>query len=152
MAAEEDTRSHEAKESHLSLEVLKYIDVLKASIAFHGNTFIKTLTIKISMNVLYRQHRSKTFFVVLNIILFLPVASGFVCSPVSQVKLGDLESSKIVLITGFEPFATHEVNPSQLIVESIHGENMSGFTVVSLCLPVNFTEAVNTIRDVIDHL
>ena len=46
-----------------------------------------------------------------------------------------------VLVTGFEPFGTHEVNPSALIAEALGG----------VVLPVSFARASGALRDAIDE-
>ena len=45
---------------------------------------------------------------------------------------------KSVLITGFEPFDHHTVNPSQLIAERLSGRIVSDARVVGLTLPVEW--------------
>ncbi|MDX6480409.1 MAG: pyroglutamyl-peptidase [Gaiellaceae bacterium] len=46
-----------------------------------------------------------------------------------------------VLVTGFEPFGVHEVNPSALIAEALEG----------VVLPVSFARASGALRDAIDE-
>ena len=45
----------------------------------------------------------------------------------------------IVLITGFEPFNGYEINPSQLIAETLNGQNIEDAEIIGIVLPVNFT-------------
>ncbi len=45
-----------------------------------------------------------------------------------------------VLITGFEPFGNRLTNPSQQIVEALHGETVAGVQIVALTLPVVYGE------------
>ena len=46
----------------------------------------------------------------------------------------------VVLLTGFEPFGEFKQNPSQQIVERLHGETIGGAQIVGLTLPVAFGE------------
>lgn len=46
----------------------------------------------------------------------------------------------IVLLTGFEPFRNHKMNPSQQVAERLHGEIIGGARVVGLTLPVVYGE------------
>ena len=48
----------------------------------------------------------------------------------------------IVLITGFEPFNGYEINPSQLIAETLNGQNIEDAEIIGIVLPVNFTTSV----------
>ncbi len=50
-------------------------------------------------------------------------------------------SSKTILLTGFPPFDSHSINPSALAVQALAGEMIAGHTVVSLILPVSFSQA-----------
>ena len=56
----------------------------------------------------------------------------------------------IVLITGFEPFDIYEVNPSQLIAESLHNQTIGDVRIVGLVLPVNYSTAGVIVADAID--
>ena len=51
----------------------------------------------------------------------------------------------IVLVTGFEPFAKYDVNPSQLIAETLNGEYINDVEVVGIVLPVDFDESVDIV-------
>lgn len=46
-----------------------------------------------------------------------------------------------IMITGFEPFSNHAVNPSQQIVESIVDETLKGVDLISAVLPVDYAQA-----------
>jgi len=51
------------------------------------------------------------------------------------------QSNKVILLTGFEPFAGHAVNPSEQIVQALDGELMGDYQIRGLVLPVVFGEA-----------
>jgi pyroglutamyl-peptidase len=46
----------------------------------------------------------------------------------------------VVLVTGFEPFGTHPVNPSGDLAKAVDGRRAGGLTVVSAVLPVSHGE------------
>lgn len=54
--------------------------------------------------------------------------------------------SRHVLLTGFEPFGTHPVNPSELLVRSLEGRVIGGRAVAVRILPVE----TRTLRDNLD--
>ena len=60
--------------------------------------------------------------------------------------------NQTVLLTGFEPFAGHAANPSQIIAERLHGETIGGARVVSLVLPVVFGADTERVFPAIDEL
>ena len=51
-----------------------------------------------------------------------------------------------VLLTGFEPFGGDPVNPSWLLAQALHGRQIAGHRVVSLCLPTVFGAASKRLR------
>lgn len=59
---------------------------------------------------------------------------------------------KRVLLTGFEPFDEHKVNPSQEIAERLDGEVIAGAEVCSLVLPVVFGKDVQLALPAIDQI
>lgn len=46
---------------------------------------------------------------------------------------------KKLLLTGFEPFLNFPVNPTQKIVDELHGEEIGGYKIFSKVLPVDFS-------------
>ncbi|MEM0466191.1 MAG: hypothetical protein QXX20_01115 [Candidatus Thermoplasmatota archaeon] len=60
-------------------------------------------------------------------------------------------SSPVVLVTGFEPFADFDINPSQIIVEELQNQTVHGLQVVGVVLPVNFTSADMILVQVLQH-
>ena len=59
-------------------------------------------------------------------------------------------SNPIVLLTGFGPFGEYDVNPSQFIAENLSGEVINGANIVSIILPVNYTESVEVVTKAIE--
>jgi pyroglutamyl-peptidase len=57
--------------------------------------------------------------------------------------------AKVVLVTGFEPFGTHDINPSQLIAETLNGSIISNASVIGIVLPVNFSTSVEKAKEAI---
>ena len=47
----------------------------------------------------------------------------------------------MILLTGFEPFADHAVNPTAQIARALHGKTINGLPVVAAVLPVSRAEA-----------
>lgn len=45
---------------------------------------------------------------------------------------------KKLLLTGFEPFLDHSINPTERIVRNLHGEKINSYTVTGEILPVDF--------------
>jgi len=56
----------------------------------------------------------------------------------------------IVLVTGFEPFSKYDVNPSQLIAETLNGEYINDIEIVGIVLPVDFDESVDIVVQAIE--
>jgi len=54
-----------------------------------------------------------------------------------------------ILLTGFEPFADVEVNPSQQVVEALSQQSIAGIHIVHAILPVEYELAGNQIRQLI---
>lgn len=80
------------------------------------------------------------------IILFL--SSSLSCSVYST----DIHSEPLkVLVTGFEPFGEHEINPSQLIAEALDGQYIDGAEIIGVVLPVDFDESVEVIIQAIEN-
>lgn len=50
--------------------------------------------------------------------------------------------ARVVLVTGFEAFGSHAVNPSQLIAEALNGSTLYGAEVIGVVLPVDFNRSV----------
>ncbi|WP_405098571.1 pyroglutamyl-peptidase I [Oceanobacillus sp. FSL H7-0719] len=50
---------------------------------------------------------------------------------------------KRLLLTGFEPFLKHPVNPTENIVKKLNGEQINGYQIISEILPVEFSKSGN---------
>lgn len=56
-----------------------------------------------------------------------------------------------ILLTGYEPFADHETNPSQRVAERLDETEIAGESVVGEVLPVEFDRVGPTVADLIDE-
>ena len=56
-----------------------------------------------------------------------------------------------ILLTGFEPFGGERVNPSQALVEALHGEKIAGRTIVAECLPCEFGRSIAALDGAIER-
>lgn len=57
-----------------------------------------------------------------------------------------------VLVTGFDPFGGHTVNPSWMAVQGLHGRQIGGHRIVGAQLPTVFGEALGTLRELLAEL
>ncbi|MFE8701824.1 pyroglutamyl-peptidase I [Cytobacillus sp. FJAT-54145] len=55
---------------------------------------------------------------------------------------------KKLLLTGFEPFLDHPINPTEKIVEQLKGKTIGNFEVIGELLPVDFEEGPKKILEV----
>lgn len=55
-------------------------------------------------------------------------------------------SAPTVLLTGFEPFGEHSVNPSWLAVQALHGRQIAGHRVVAARLPTVFDLSLSELQ------
>lgn len=53
---------------------------------------------------------------------------------------------KTLLLTGFEPFGGHAVNPSQLVATRLHGAEIAGHRVVGATLPCVFGRSLEELQ------
>ena len=63
-----------------------------------------------------------------------------------------MSKEPVILLTGFEPFGPHKVNPSGEIARALDGHTVSGVVVRSLILPVHQTQATAALERVLDTL
>lgn len=56
-----------------------------------------------------------------------------------------------LLLTGFDAFGGSAVNPSEQIVQALHGRQVAGHRVVGACLPTTFTGALPTLTRLVHH-
>jgi pyroglutamyl-peptidase len=90
-----------------------------------------------------KKMRSVRIFLSIGILLLFLTPAIFpigIAFKENQTKI--TEPNPIVLITGFEPFGTYDINPSQLIVEALNGTEIEGAQIIGIVVPVNFTESV----------
>ena len=59
---------------------------------------------------------------------------------------------KTLLLTGFEPFLTFPINPTNDIVKQLDGEVIGGYKIISLTLPVDYKESEKRILQAIDEV
>ena len=59
--------------------------------------------------------------------------------------------ARVVLVTGFEPFGSYAVNPSQLVAEALNGSMVYGAEVIGVVLPVDFNGSVMEAIQAIEH-
>lgn len=59
-------------------------------------------------------------------------------------------SGKVVLVTGFEPFGAHSINPSQLIAETLNGTTLNNASIIGIVLPVDFNKSLEGARAAIE--
>ncbi len=51
-----------------------------------------------------------------------------------------------VLVTGFEPFGGHTINPSWMAAQALHGRLVAGHRIVGAQLPVEFGQSMEALR------
>ena len=61
------------------------------------------------------------------------------------------DNSRRILLTGFEAFGLHEVNPSQQVVEVLAGEEFAGIALDTAVLPVEYAACDEALRALIAH-
>jgi len=87
-----------------------------------------------------------TIIILLIFILEFPTC----ISNINNIDHNKPSNSDIVLLTGFGPFDVYDINPSQLIVEELNGQNVEGAEIIGLILPVDFSTSVENITSAID--
>lgn len=95
--------------------------------------------------------KDKTIYVGILIFVFVfsTINYGGIATDVCKREVYTVDPS-VVLITGFEPFDIYEVNPSQLIAETLDGQVINGAEVVGIVLPVDFEESVENVTQAIE--
>lgn len=56
-----------------------------------------------------------------------------------------------VLVTGYEPFSTFDLNPSALVARALDGTDVSGVSVVGRVLPVDLAAMPGVLRDLLER-
>ncbi|WP_408007857.1 pyroglutamyl-peptidase I [Pseudalkalibacillus sp. A8] len=57
-----------------------------------------------------------------------------------------------LLLTGFEPFLDHGVNPTELIVKKLDGKTIGGYQVIGRVLPVEFDRSAEVLLGYVQEL
>lgn len=88
--------------------------------------------------------------------LFLLVSTGVLGSGYTFFSVADEVTGNVntltVLVTGFEPFDGYDVNPAQLIAETLNGETIGEATVVGISVPVEWNKSVSTVIQAIEDV
>ena len=93
-------------------------------------------------------HRSSLLII---LILIVPAITSFFPPHSVSSDLVTLDE-QTVLLTGFGPFHTFELNPSQLIVKTLNGSMIQEASVLGVILPVDFEESVACLIDAIEQV
>src|SRR2546426_12649654 len=52
-----------------------------------------------------------------------------------------MPEDRVILVTGFEPFGAHTVNPSEGLAKAVDGRRVGDFGILGAVLPVHHTDA-----------
>src|SRR6059036_1274939 len=52
-----------------------------------------------------------------------------------------MAEDRVILVTGFEPFAAHTINPSEGLAKAVDGRRVGDFGIVGMVLPVHHADA-----------
>lgn len=63
-----------------------------------------------------------------------------------------LRPMSALLVTGFEPFLTHDRNPSALLAQTLDGQSIGGHPVAGLTLPVTYAGAAPRLQQAIEAM
>ena len=69
----------------------------------------------------------------------------------SIVTIDKSSDEPTVLMTGFEPFDPYDVNPAQLIAESLDGQEIEGVRIVGISVPVDFNDSIAVVTQTIEQ-
>jgi len=67
------------------------------------------------------------------------------------LAMGNVSGEKIVLVTGFEPFGSYAVNPSEMIAGALNGSILDDAKIIGIVLPVDFDRSVENAIAAIEH-
>ncbi|MGM7702906.1 pyroglutamyl-peptidase I [Pseudalkalibacillus sp. Hm43] len=59
---------------------------------------------------------------------------------------------KKLLLTGFEPFLDHKMNPTEMIVKELDGKTIGAFEIIGHVLPVDYEQASPKLLNLVDEL
>ena len=92
------------------------------------------------------------FLIFLLILFFLFLNQISIHAEISDSNQFDIESNKIIYITGFTPFFNYSVNPSESIVNELNQTMIQNYSIFGRILPVDFVEAPLLIQEDIRDL
>jgi pyroglutamyl-peptidase len=61
------------------------------------------------------------------------------------------DSEKYIIVTGFEPFGNHKVNPSQFISENLSGVILNNASIIGITLPVDYSDSIHDLISLIEE-
>ena len=92
--------------------------------------------------------------IIMGIILLVTASPSAYCTPsvgFDNTNNTTFDSKEtVVLVTGFEPFNIYDINPSQLIAETLNGEYINDIEIVGIVLPVDFDRSADVVVQAID--
>ncbi len=62
-----------------------------------------------------------------------------------------VSAGTVVLVTGFEPFGVHAINPSQIIADTLNGTIINDAEIIGIVLPVDFNRSIEKAREAIEQ-
>ena len=83
------------------------------------------------------------------ILLFVPIFPTGITYTNNNYDVGFTSKNTTVLVTGFGPFSTYDINPSQLIAEELDGQYIDEVKIIGLVLPVDFDFSIENITKAI---
>src|SRR2546422_11214195 len=60
-----------------------------------------------------------------------------------------MPEDRVILVTGFEPFGPHTVNPSEGLAKAVDGRRVGDFSFVGMVLPVHHADATRRLTAVL---
>jgi pyroglutamyl-peptidase len=79
-----------------------------------------------------------------------PIAPATAPGPEARELASPTE--RVILVTGFEPFGTHTMNPSQDLAKALDGRRAGRFSVAGVILPVHHAETSQRVAMLIEEL
>jgi pyroglutamyl-peptidase len=85
--------------------------------------------------------------------IIIPIIILIILFPTIQahitINIIEEKHDNLVLLTGFGPFLTHEINPSEIVATTLNNTNYQNFTIKGYVLPVNYTTAPQLMKSLI---
>jgi pyroglutamyl-peptidase len=98
------------------------------------------------MNRTRAEARERTDPAITELVESLPVVQS---APAESVRL---TAEPVILLTGFEPFGSHQSNPSQELAKLLDGRAVGGCAVATAVLPVHHREAARHVAALLGEL